>query len=142
MRLSPHFSLDELTHTELRQFDNTPNTDQIANLARLADFLEQVREIVAAPIHINSGFRSAQVNHAVGGQPTSQHLIGCAADIRVPPYKPDEVMQKVIVSGLGYDQLIREFDRWVHISIPNQPGDIPRRQALIIDRKGVRNYAS
>lgn len=141
MNLSPHFTLEELTHTEIRQFDNTPNSDQIVNLARLADFLEQVRDILGKPILVNSAFRSPLVNKTIGGTPSSQHMNGCAADIRVPPLLPDEVMQKVIESKINYDQLIREFDRWVHISIPNVLGDTPRKQALIIDRKGVRPYA-
>ena len=90
---------------------------------------------------INSAFRSAQVNAAVGSKDTSQHRIGCAADIRVPGMTPDEVVKAVMAAGLGYDQIIREFDRWTHISIPNNPEDKPRQQALIIDRSGTRPYA-
>ena len=54
---------------------------------------------------------------------------------------PDEVVKAVIASKIGYDQVIREFDRWTHISVPNNPGDSPRRQALIIDKQGTRVYA-
>jgi hypothetical protein len=54
---------------------------------------------------------------------------------------PDEVVTAVIASGIGYDQIIREFDRWTHISVPNTAGDTPRRQSLIIDRSGTRPYA-
>jgi hypothetical protein len=54
---------------------------------------------------------------------------------------PDEVVKAVIASGIGYDQIIREFDRWTHISIPNIAGTAPRRQALIIDKAGTRPYA-
>jgi uncharacterized protein YcbK (DUF882 family) len=142
MNLSPNFSLEELTHTDHRQFDNTPNESERANLERLAAFLEQVKTVLGGkPIIVNSAFRSKQVNDAVGSKDTSQHRIGCAADIRVPSMTPDEVVKAVIASGIGYDQLIREFDRWTHISVPNTAGDNPRRQALIIDRQGVRNYA-
>jgi len=77
----------------------------------------------------------------VGSKDTSQHRIGCAADIRVPGMTPNEVVQTLIDSGLPYDQIIREFDAWTHISIPNNAGLFPRRQALIIDRAGVRLYA-
>jgi len=94
------------------------------------------------PIMINSAFRSKQVNDAVGSKDTSQHRIGCAADIRVPGMTPDEVVKIIIAAGLGYDQIIREFDRWTHISIPNNPEDKPRQQALIIDRQGTRQYAA
>jgi uncharacterized protein YcbK (DUF882 family) len=141
-QLSPHFSLEELTHTDHRQFDNTPNQDELANLNRLASFLEQVKSVLGGkPIMINSAFRSKQVNDAVGSKDTSQHRIGCAADMRVPGMTPDEVVKAVIASGIGYDQIIREFDRWTHISIPNHPEDKPRQQALIIDKMGTRQYA-
>ena len=142
MKLSPNFTLEELTHTDHRQFDNTPNATEIANLTRLAALLEQVRtEIGNKPIMVNSAFRSKQVNDAVGSKDTSQHRIGCAADIRVFGMMPDEVVKKVIASDIGYDQIIREFDRWTHISIPNTKDMTPRRQALIIDRTGTRPYS-
>jgi zinc D-Ala-D-Ala carboxypeptidase len=141
-QLSPHFSLEELTHTDHRQYDNSPNQDELANLNRLASFLEQVKSVLGGkPIMINSAFRSKQVNDAVGSKDTSQHRIGCAADMRVPGMTPDEVVKAVIASGIGYDQIIREFDRWTHISIPNHPEDKPRQQALIIDKMGTRQYA-
>ena len=140
--LSLHFTLEELTHTDHRQFDNTPNPDELANLNRLAKFLEQVKTVLGGkPVMINSAFRCKQVNDAVGSKDTSQHRIGCAADIRVPGMTPDEVVKAVMAAGLGYDQIIREFDRWTHISIPNNPEDKPRQQALIIDRSGTRPYA-
>ena len=140
--LSLHLSLEELTATDHRQFDNTPNPDELANLNRLAKFLEQVKTVLGGkPVMINSAYRSEAVNNAVGSRNTSQHRIGCAADIRVPGMTPDEVVKTVMAAGLGYDQIIREFDRWTHISIPNNPEDKPRQQALIIDRSGTRPYA-
>ena len=140
--LSLHFSLEELTTTDHRQFDNTPNASEMANLVRLATFLEEVKTVLGGkPVMINSAFRCKQVNDAVGSRDTSQHRIGCAADIRVPGMTPDEVVKAVIAAGLGYDQIIREFDRWTHVSVPNKPDDKPRRQALIIDKAGTRVYA-
>jgi uncharacterized protein YcbK (DUF882 family) len=140
--LSHNFTLDELTHTDHREFDNTPNSDELANLSRLASFLEQVKTVLEGrPIIVNSAFRSKQVNDAVGSKDTSQHRIGCAADIRVPGMTPDKVVLAIIASGIGYDQVIREFDRWTHISVPNHPEDKPRQQALIIDKQGTRTYA-
>jgi hypothetical protein len=85
---------------------------------------------------INSAFRSKQVNDAVGSSDKSQHRTGSAADIRVPGMTPDEVVKTIIASGLPYDQIIREFDRWTHISI----ADKPRKQALIIDKQGTRPF--
>jgi hypothetical protein len=142
MNLTEHFTLEELTHTDHRQFDNTPNDAELANLQRLAEFLERVKIILRGkPIMINSAFRSKQVNDAVGSKDTSQHRVGCAADIRVPGMKPDEVVQALMASGLEYDQIIREFDSWTHISIPNDPNGTPRKQALVIDKQGIRLYA-
>ena len=142
MNLSEHFTLEELTHTDHRQFDNTPNDAELANLTRLADMLESVKEAVGGkPVMINSAFRCKQVNDAVGSKDTSQHRIGCAADLRVPSMTPDAVVKAVIASGIPFDQLIREFDRWTHISIPNTPEAVPRKQVLIIDKTGTRPYA-
>jgi hypothetical protein len=140
--MTPHFTLAELTATSHRQFDNTPNEAETANLQRLAEFLEQVKEALdGKPIMINSGFRSKQVNDSVGSKDTSQHRIGCAADIRVPGMTPDAVVRAVIAAGLPYDQIIREFDAWTHISVTNTPDGTPRRQALIIDKQGARPFA-
>jgi hypothetical protein len=141
MNLTEHFTLEELTATSHRQFDNTPNDSELANLLRLAEFLEQVKTALdGKPIMINSGFRSKQVNDSVGSKDTSQHRIGCAADLRVPGMTPDAVVKAVIAAGLPFDQIIREFDSWTHISVTNTPDGPPRRQALIIDKAGVRTY--
>jgi putative chitinase len=142
MNLSPNFTLEELTHTDHRELSNEPNESETANLQRLADFLEQVKTVLGGkPVMVNSAFRSKAVNDAVGSKDTSPHRIGCAADIRVPGMTPDEVVRAVIASGLGYDQIIREFDRWTHISVPNTEANAPRRQALIIDRAGTRAFS-
>jgi hypothetical protein len=142
MQLSEHFSLEELTHTDHREFDNTPNDAELANLTRLAEFLELVRALLGKPIFINSAFRSKLVNDACGSRDSSQHRLGTAVDIRVVGMTPNEVVQTVIASDLGYDQIIREFDRWTHISIPNSIHNAPRKQALIIDKQGTRIYAA
>ena len=142
MNLTPHFTLDELTVTDHREFDNTPNDAELENLKRLADMLEQVKVVLGGkPIMVNSAFRSKKVNDAVGSKDTSQHRIGCAADLRVPGMTPDEVVRKVIASGISFDQIIREFDRWTHISVPNSVDTAPRKQALIIDKAGTRLFA-
>ena len=140
--LTTHFSLEELTTTDHREFDNTPNQIEKANLMRLAIFLEDVKSLLGgAPIMVNSAFRSKQVNDAVGSKDSSQHRVGCAADLRVPGLTPDQVTQKIIASDLPFDQVIREFDRWTHVSISNNPYDKPRKMALIIDKTGTRAYS-
>jgi hypothetical protein len=142
MNLSEHFTLEELTATSHREFDNTPKANELANLMRVAALLEQVKTVLGGkPVMINSGFRSKQVNDSVGSKDTSQHRIGCAADIRVPGMTPNEVVQAIIDSDIGYDQLIREFDSWTHISVPDMPAIPPRKQVLIIDKQGTRVYA-
>ena len=142
MLLTPHFTLEELTATQHREFDNTPNSSEINNLKRLAEMLEEVKTLLGGkPIIVNSGFRSAQVNAAVGSKDTSQHRVGCAADIRVPGLTPDQVVKAIIGSPIAYDQIIREFDSWTHISVPNNPSGTSRKQALIIDKQGTRAYS-
>ena len=140
--MTPHFTLAELTVTNHRQFDNTPNAAETANLTRLAQFLELVKaKLDGKPIMVNSAFRSKQVNDSVGSKDTSQHRLGCAADIRVPGMTPDQVVRAIMGHGLYFDQIIREFDAWTHISIPNTAALLPRRQALIIDKAGTRPFA-
>lgn len=142
MKLTDHFTLEELTATSHRQFDNTPNDAELANLVRLAEFLEKVKAFLnGQPIMVNSAFRSKQVNDSVGSKDTSQHRLGCAADIRVPGMTPDAVVRALVASKLPFDQIIREFDAWTHISITNSPDGVARRQALIIDKLGTRPFA-
>lgn len=135
--MTPHFTLAELTVTDHRTLDNTPDASALANLQRLAEFLEKVKELLRfKPIMVTSAYRSKAVNDAVGSKDTSQHRLGCAADIRVPGMTPDAVVRAVLASQLPYDQIIREYDAWTHISIPNAPALAPRRMALIIDKTG------
>lgn len=153
--LTPHFTLEELTHTDHRELDNTPTerekciingqevfVNAVANLPRLADFLEQLKVLLGGkPIMINSGFRSEAVNNSVGSSNKSDHRRGCAADIRVPGMTPDEVTRAIIASSLPYQQVIREFDRWTHVAITTNEGDVPMKSKLIIDRSGTRAYS-
>jgi len=145
MNLTPHFTLEELTASETAErngWDNRPNDAELANLTRLADFLEQVKVVLdGKPIMISSGLRTKKVNDAVGSKDSSQHRTGCACDFRVPGMTPDEVVRKIMASGIAFDQVIREFDRWTHISIPNSDDTSPRKQALIIDKAGTRPFA-
>jgi zinc D-Ala-D-Ala carboxypeptidase len=143
MNLSEHFTVEELTVSETAArlgLDNVPQGEALANLTRLAGFLEEVRALVDAPILINSAYRAPDVNRSVGGAKTSQHCLGLAADIRVPGMTPDQVVRLIKGSGLVYDQLIREFESWTHVSIPPLEKEA-RLQALIIDRTGTRAFA-
>jgi zinc D-Ala-D-Ala carboxypeptidase len=140
MNLSLNFTLDELTRSEAAArngWDNTPNEQEIENLTRLAALLQEVKAAVGGkPVIINSGFRSKLVNDAVGSKDSSQHRLGCAADLRVPGMTPRQVVEACL--ELPFDQIILEFDSWTHISVPNSPDAAPRGSKLIIDRQGVR----
>jgi uncharacterized protein YcbK (DUF882 family) len=143
-KLTANFSLEELTRSEAADrngWDNTPNEQETANLKRLAGLLQQVKTVVGGkPVMINSGFRSKQVNDSVGSKDTSQHRLGCAADIRVPGMKPREVVEACIAAKVPFDQIILEFDSWTHISVPNMPTMTPRGSKLIIDKQGTRPF--
>ena len=142
MKLTANFSLEELSHTDHREFDNTPPSDVIDNLKRLAMILEQVRSLFnGSPVMVNSAYRSLEVNRAVGSSDGSQHRFGCAADIRIPGQTPNIVVQTIIKANIPFDQLIREFDAWTHISVPTNETVAPRKQVLIIDKSGTRPYA-
>jgi len=143
MKLSEHFTLDELTNSELAKrkgWDNQPPPACYENLIRLAKLLEEVRAVIGKPISINSGYRSKIVNDAVGSKESSQHRLGCAADFHVVGMSVEDIMRAIIDTDIRYDQLIREYDSWVHISVPINPSSEPREQALIIDKTGTRPY--
>jgi len=144
VNLTANFTLEELTHSDTAArngWDNTPNEAEIENLKRLAMLLQQVKTAVGGKaVMINSGFRNKQVNDSVGSKDTSQHRLGCAADIRVPGMKPREVVEACIAANVPFDQIILEFDSWTHISVPNTPDTKPRGQKLIIDKVGTRPF--
>lgn len=143
MQLSAHFTLEEMTRSEYaarRGWPNDPEQREIDNLKRTCALLEQVRSLVNRPITVTSGYRSPNVNSAIGGSRNSQHMLGCAADIRAVGMTTDDLMMAIVGSKIQYDQVIREFNSWVHISVPNNPGDKPRMQRLIIDKEGTRQY--
>lgn len=131
--LTEHFTLEELTLSEYairHGLDNVPGAEQRANLTRLcATCLEPVRVWAAAPVVVSSGFRAPQVNLGIGSLATSAHPDGRAADFTVPSKPLVEVYEWIAGSDLPFDQLIYEYDRWIHLGIA-RPGHDPRRQLL------------
>lgn len=131
--LSRHFQLSEFTHSrtaEERNIDNTPTPDEVGNLLRLCDrILEPLRELLGKPIRITSGYRCPELNKAVGGAANSAHIQGFAADIQVQDLSVEELFNTIACSELPYDQVIQEFDRWVHVAIADYE-KTPRRQVL------------
>jgi hypothetical protein len=133
--LSPHFSLDEFIRSDTAEryrLDNTPAAEVKALLQRTAQMLEQVRDLLGGrAIRINSGYRGPAVNKAVGGVDSSAHTQGWAVDFVCPDFgTPFDVCNKVLGSGLLYDQLIHEYGRWTHLSF----APTMRRQPLTIAR--------
>ena len=129
MKLTEHFSLGELVASQVstrKGIDNAPAPDVVANLMRLATLLEQVRLLVGAPITISSGYRSPELNKAVGGAASSAHLTGLAADISTAKLAPKALAMLIRQSGIVFDQLIYE-GTWVHIALS---AGAPRRQVL------------
>ena len=142
MPLTPHFTLAEMTvsQTAARMgIDNTPNARQVINLTRLCEnILEPLRTMIGKPINISSGFRNPTINSLVGGSSTSQHMKGEAADFTVEGLTVQDLFDLVRTSTLPYDQLIQEFDAWVHVSF----GPRNRRQALIFTKNAQNKTIS
>ena len=135
MRLSPHFTVGELTVTNTG-LDNTPNSVILDRLFLTADRLEGVRTVLKDnPIKVNSGWRSDAVNKAVGGVANSDHKSAYAVDFTCPLFgSPYMVCKAIRDSGLKFDQLIHERRRWVHISFaPSMRG-----QVLTLPVKGAK----
>ena len=130
MQLSKHFSLAEMSRsqTALRKgLNNTPPEALIPRLRNTAMHMERVRAICGdRAITVFSGYRSIQVNKSVGGSPTSSHCAGDAVDFKVQGRTIAETVALINESDLGFDQLIDEFNGWVHIGF----GPKNRQQVL------------
>lgn len=148
MRLSKYFTLDEMTASETaarRGIANTPGPDEILALRRLCEnILDPLRELAGAPIVVSSGFRNPRVNKLVGGSATSQHLSGCAADIKCTRLTQQELFSLIRKSGLPFDQCIDEYGDstgktnigWCHVSYTE--GRPNRGQVLMARRVGKK----
>ena len=121
MRLTEHFTLQELTVSQTAArlgIDNTPDAEGTENLRALCEqILEPIRVHFDAAVLVSSGYRGPEVNAAVGGSTKSQHMKGEAADFTVDGYSVDEMFEWLIeYSNLPFDQVIHEFGSWIHIS--------------------------
>ena len=124
--LSGHFVLGEFTRSKYPEVYNIPSHEAIANLKRLCVWLEVLRDKVGHAIVINSGYRSPQLNKKVGGAPTSNHLTGCAADIRTSGFEQAIQYAAILIayateSNQDYDELLIEKNRygaiWLHFAV-------------------------
>jgi zinc D-Ala-D-Ala carboxypeptidase len=133
VKLSPSFDLSEfvLSQTATRMgLDNRPPAGVVADLQRLArTVLQPLRDHLGRAIVVSSGYRSPDVNRAIGGASNSAHMHGRAADIIAPGLPPREVCLMIVALDLPFDQVISEFGAWCHVAIA-APGVAPRRQQL------------
>ena len=131
MKLSRHFELEEFLVSETAArlgIPNIPASGIHLRLERLAETMDEVRELLGHPVIITSGYRSEALNRAVGGVMTSDHIKGLAADFICPRFGPPAVVCAAIRdSGIPFRQLINEFNRWTHIAIPLSPEDTGRQ---------------
>ncbi|MBF0283605.1 MAG: peptidase M15A [Magnetococcales bacterium] len=133
LRLSLHFKLSEFTASMTAVRHGVPvvilpGSHEWGNLQRLCeDVLEPLRTATGGPIRILSGYRPPELNRLVGGSPTSAHLKACAADLQVGDHAPYDLALWLSRSGLPFDQVILEFNRWVHVAVA-EPNLRPRRQ--------------
>lgn len=127
MKVTEHFTLAELTATS-QPYKNTPGINEVVNLCALAHhILEPLRLQYGSAIYINSAYRSAQVNKAVGGVGNSQHIYGQAADIRVTSEKQGKQLFNILRTFYYVDQLLYERSKtatWLHVSFSWSPRHI------------------
>lgn len=145
-KLTAHFSLEELHFSataNAKKINNKPNAQEQAHLQELCDkILEPLRVHIGLPIKVNSGYRGPKLNAAIAGSSkTSAHLYGYAADIVCPSYGNAKAFALYVekwlkANNVAFDQLIYEFDSWVHIGVRNGKG-LQRRQVITINSKGT-----
>jgi zinc D-Ala-D-Ala carboxypeptidase len=144
-QLTSHFTLEEFTDSQTaarKGLHNVPlaGSGEYNNLIRTVTVMEEVRSLLGdKPILISSGYRSPQVNAAVGGSKSSAHMSGLAADFSCPGFgTPLQICKKLHphMKELGIDQLIHEYGTWVHLGLS---ASAPRHMALTIDNRGTRN---
>lgn len=140
-KLSTFFTLEEMTRSpkaEAEGINNTPTLTELVNLQTTSLRLDEVRKLLGHPMLISSGYRGAALNKAIGGSATSAHLAGAAADFTCPGFgTPVKVFARIRNSGIKFDQLILEKNRWVHIGF----GTKNRGQCLIYDGKTYTEVA-
>lgn len=130
MKLTEHFTLEELTNSPTAKrlnIDNTPSKAITSNLMELSTLLEKIRNIYNKPIVVTSGYRCEKLNKAVGGVKTSQHVKGQAADIRSVSDSTEDnkelfnvIVGMLLHKDIKVGQVIDEYNyNWIHVSTPH-----------------------
>lgn len=132
-QLTPHFSLEEFTRSQTAArlgIENKPGDNELANLLRLAYVMEQVRAVLVGFVIVSSGYRCAELNHAIGGVSDSAHVDGRGCDFTVHGWENIQAARMIRDSDVmkNVDQLILEYG-WIHLGIPKD-GEEPRRMCL------------
>lgn len=142
-QISPHFTLEELSVTNHQEITNHASPAVIAQLGVLCrELLEPIRSRFG-PLRVTSGYRCPELNAAVGGQPTSAHLYGSAADVEpmLRGVSVEDLIRFVVGSSLPYDQAIFETvpsgATWLHIAIQKPISAAPPRREALAYRDGV-----
>lgn len=124
MQLTPHFTIDELAGTsnvQYKKLNLLKAQEHMGKMYMLAGFAERVREIIGKPMIITSGYRCPELNKAIGGALTSQHIFCEALDFVVKGLRVEDIFNRIVTSDLKYNQIIIERNKsgsqWVHISI-------------------------
>lgn len=146
MQLSWHFTLDDLTRSgqaERLGIDNTPGPKEVENLKRLCDLLLEPVWSWCGSLYVSSGYRSKELNRAVGGVDGSDHTRGVAVDFIClnPKFRDPYELARFLstTKTLPFDQLGNEYGRWVHCSIPDKKGDPILRRTFTKDHQGRRD---
>ena len=142
-RITDHFSLEEVNHTNTG-LDNECPEIYAANVIRLAEEVLEPARVIVGPLRVNSWYRSPAVNKAVGGEAKSAHLEGRAADV-VPNGDVFSAFKKIVASGMvPYDRIIHEKrnSQWLHVQVAKD-GEKPLGMALLgrLDENGVMRYS-
>lgn len=115
-----NFKISELIHSDKavqKNINNMPDINSLDNMLNLIVYcLQPIRDYIKKPMVITSGYRNKEINKLVGGKENSQHLTGCAVDFHIQGISITQTIELVKKSGVEYDQLINEHNKWVHIS--------------------------
>lgn len=138
-QLTTHFTEEEMTFTQVRGYDNKPVGQDLRNLLRTATAMEGIRDLFGSPINVHSGFRCTDVNRVVGGVPNSAHRFGLACDFDIAMWGTnrqvwERLKQRVV--QLEIDQLILEFENWVHVGLAG-PGLTDSNGAPVLKPRGM-----